>query len=67
MNYCPISINAAEFQKFKIWLHNTAGIKLKETYFFREPKHFKFLKNNLLVKARKGQNFRLWCAASSTG
>tara|TARA_R110000851_G_scaffold3048_4_gene12347 strand:+ start:16804 stop:17616 length:813 start_codon:yes stop_codon:yes gene_type:complete len=116
MNYRPISINAAEFQKFKLWLHNIAGIDLKETkiklvegrlacrlkhyhlesytayfkmitspnenveaqmaidllttnetYFFREPKHFEFLKNNLLKEAYKGQNFRLWCAASSTG
>ena len=116
MNYRPVSISAAEFKKFKFWLHNTAGIDLKETktklvegrlacrlrhynlgsygayfkmitsknarveaqmavdllttnetYFFREPKHFDFLKRNLLVKARKGKNFRLWCAASSTG
>ena len=116
MNYPQISINAAEFQKFKLWLHNTAGIDLKETktklvegrlacrlrhynlgsyaayfemitsknaaveaqmaidllttnetYFFREPKHFDFLEKNLLAKARKGQTFRLWCAASSTG
>jgi chemotaxis protein methyltransferase CheR len=116
MNHRPISINTAEFQKFKIWLHNTAGIELKETklklvegrlacrlrhynlnsyaayfkmitspnesvetqmaidllttnetYFFREPKHFDVLKNKLLTGACKGQNFRLWCAASSTG
>jgi chemotaxis protein methyltransferase CheR len=116
MNNCPISINAAEFQKFKIWLYNIAGIDLKETkkklvegrlacrlkhfhldsyaayfkmisnpnesveaqmaidllttnetYFFREPKHFEFLRNKLLTRASKGQNFRLWCAASSTG
>lgn len=116
MNYPQISINAAEFQKFKLWLYSTAGIDLKETktklvegrlacrlrhynlgsyaayfkmitsknaiveaqmaidllttnetYFFREPKHFDFLKNNLLAKVRKGENFRLWCAASSTG
>ena len=116
MNYRPISINASEFQKFKLWLHSSAGIDLKETktklvegrlacrlkhyhlqsyaayfemitsknasveaqiavdllttnetYFFREPKHFEFLKNKVLAEARKGQNFRLWCAASSTG
>lgn len=116
MNYPQISINIAEFQKFKLWLHSTTGIDLKETklklvegrlacrlkhynlssysayfkmitskgaiveaqmavdllttnetYFFREPKHFDFLKNNLLANARKGINFRLWCAASSTG
>lgn len=116
MNNLSIAINAAEFQKFKCWLYETAGIDLKETklklvegrlacrlrhynlnsysdyfkmitakneaaetqiaidllttnetYFFREPKHFDFLGHNLLVAARKGQNFRLWCAASSTG
>lgn len=38
-----------------------------ETYFFREPKHFDFLKDILLPKVHKGQNFSLWCAASSTG
>jgi len=116
MNYLPVFISAAEFQKFKLWLLQTTGIYLKETktklvegrlacrlrhynldsysayfdmitsknatieaqmaidllttnetYFFREPKHFDFLKDNLLPKARKGKNFNLWCAASSTG
>lgn len=116
MNYSPISINTAEFQKFKVWLLQTAGIDLKETkiklvegrlacrlrhynlnsysayfemitngnervetqmaidllttnetYFFREPQHFDFLRDTLLPNARKGQNFSLWCAASSTG
>lgn len=38
-----------------------------ETYFFREPKHFDFLSNDVLSKIYQGQNFRLWCAASSTG
>ena len=116
MNYSQISINLAEFTKFKLWLHTTVGIDLKEnkltlvearlacrlrhynlnsynayfkmisekdaaveaqmaidllttneTYFFREPKHFDFLKTKLLANAPKGKNFRLWCAASSTG
>ena len=98
MNYRPISINASEFQKFKLWLHSSAGIDLKETktklvegrlacrlkhyhlqsyaayfemitsknasveaqiavdllttnetYFFREPQHFEFLKNKVLA------------------
>lgn len=38
-----------------------------ETYFFREPKHFDFLKNKLLANPPKDRMFRLWCAASSTG
>ena len=110
-----LSINTAEYQKFKLWLHSSAGIDLKETkiklvegrlacrlrhynlksydayfkmitaknahieaqmavdllttnetYFFREEQHFEFLKKNILAKAKSKQNFRLWCAASSS-
>jgi chemotaxis protein methyltransferase CheR len=38
-----------------------------ETYFFREPKHFDFLRTQVLPKAKPGQTFRLWSAASSSG
>jgi chemotaxis protein methyltransferase CheR len=38
-----------------------------ETYFFREPKHFDFLQQQVLPKAQPGQQFRLWSAASSSG
>ena len=38
-----------------------------ETYFFREPKHFEFLKNNILPGKKAGATFRIWCAASSSG
>ena len=38
-----------------------------ETYFFREPKHFDFLKAEVLPHAKPGQPFRLWSAASSSG
>lgn len=31
MNNIHISINAAEFRQFKLWLHDAAGIDLKET------------------------------------
>lgn len=111
-----VLINKAEFNKFKSWLYEIAGIDLKdskmklvegrlaprlrhfnigsyseyftlinrkeelheaqiavdllttnETYFFREHKHFEFLQNNLLPQVPPGSNFRLWCAASSTG
>jgi chemotaxis protein methyltransferase CheR len=37
-----------------------------ETYFFREPQHFEFVKQHIL-KTWRGENFRLWSAASSTG
>lgn len=38
-----------------------------ETYFFREPKHFQFLKNELASGALKGAVPRVWSAASSSG
>ena len=38
-----------------------------ETYFFREPKHFDYFKNEILTKLNSGTNFKIWSAASSTG
>jgi len=38
-----------------------------ETYFFREPKHFDFLREQALAAHARGQNFRVWSAASSSG
>lgn len=38
-----------------------------ETYFFRETKHFDFLRSEVLSKRQQGQVFRVWSAASSTG
>jgi chemotaxis protein methyltransferase CheR len=38
-----------------------------ETYFFREPKHFDFLSQQVLPHATPGKTFRLWSAASSSG
>ncbi|QPK63904.1 protein-glutamate O-methyltransferase CheR [Methylomonas sp. LL1] len=37
-----------------------------ETYFFREPKHFDFFREQIL-KPWRGDHFRVWSAASSTG
>ena len=37
-----------------------------ETYFFREPKHFEFFREEIL-KPWRGDQFRIWSAASSTG
>ncbi|MGZ4960380.1 MAG: CheR family methyltransferase [Methylomonas sp.] len=37
-----------------------------ETYFFREPKHFEFLSDQIL-KPWRGDQFRIWSAASSSG
>lgn len=38
-----------------------------ETYFFREPKHFEFLKESILPLHPLGQSFRVWSAACSSG
>lgn len=38
-----------------------------ETYFFREPKHFEFLRTRVLPAAKGGRPFRVWSAASSSG
>lgn len=38
-----------------------------ETYFFREPKHFDFMRDKVLPNRRPGKPFRLWSAASSSG
>ena len=38
-----------------------------ETYFYREPQHFEFLKEEILSKWDKSKLFRIWCAASSSG
>lgn len=38
-----------------------------ETHFFREPRHFEFMRQQVLPTAQKGKTFRVWCAASSSG
>lgn len=38
-----------------------------ETYFFREPKHFDFLRNHILPQHSSAKPFRVWSAASSSG
>lgn len=38
-----------------------------ETYFFREPKHFDFLRARILPERRPGKPFRIWSAACSSG
>jgi chemotaxis protein methyltransferase CheR len=38
-----------------------------ETYFFREPNHFEFLKNQLPELVRYAEPVRVWSAAGSTG
>lgn len=38
-----------------------------ETHFFREPRHFDFLRERILPAHRPGRMFRVWSAASSSG
>ncbi|MET0356845.1 MAG: protein-glutamate O-methyltransferase CheR [Cellvibrio sp.] len=38
-----------------------------ETYFFREPKHFDFLRQKILPHILPAKPFRIWSAASSSG
>lgn len=38
-----------------------------ETYFFREPKHFAFLRESLPAAFPSGRPFRVWSAACSSG
>jgi len=38
-----------------------------ETYFFREPKHFDFLKSNIFPKLKPNPKIRVWSGASSSG
>ena len=38
-----------------------------ETYFFREPQHFEFLRDEIIRKRNSPAPFRVWSAASSTG
>ncbi|HNH24869.1 MAG TPA: CheR family methyltransferase, partial [Accumulibacter sp.] len=38
-----------------------------ETYFFREPRHFDYLRQEILARRVRGDRFRVWSAASSTG
>lgn len=38
-----------------------------ETYFFREPRHFEFLRDRVLPQCSRRQRFRLWSAACSSG
>jgi chemotaxis protein methyltransferase CheR len=51
---------AGEFQVF------VNALTTNETYFFREPKHFIFLRDEIL-KFWQGEHFRAWSAASSSG
>lgn len=61
---------------FQLIMRNEASEELQvaldllttnETYFFRVPKHFDFLREQVLPKATPGKVFRLWSVACSSG
>lgn len=68
--------NFATFSQYYRFLgadENSAELQLmvdllttNETYFFREPQHFEFLREVLRKESRPG-TFRIWSGASSTG
>jgi chemotaxis protein methyltransferase CheR len=43
------------------------SLTTNETYFFREPKHFDWLRSVASAEPRRTQPFRVWSAASSSG
>lgn len=43
------------------------SLTTNETYFFREPKHFDWLRRVATTEHDKGRAFRVWSAASSSG
>ena len=47
--------------------HALELITTNETFFFREDKHFHFLKESLLPQLNKNKEFKVWSAACSTG
>ena len=43
------------------------ALTTNETHFFREPKHFDFLRQRVLPKRTAGRTLRIWSAACSSG
>lgn len=61
--YFELAMSSDNPQEFQMMVDI---LTTNETYFFREPKHFDFLQNEIL-KSWRGEHFRLWSAASSSG
>ena len=69
--------NLADFTQYHRLLSDAANkaelqvvidlLTTNETYFFREPAHFEFLRRDLLPKVGGSSAFRVWSAASSSG
>ena len=69
------ALNLASYGDYWRYLRSHAAEKqtavdlltTNETYFFREPRHFEFLRDRVLPEHSRGQRFRLWSAACSSG
>ena len=63
-DYYRLITDAHEQQEAQIALDL---LTTNETYFFREPKHFDFLRERALPERRPGTSYRVWSAACSSG
>lgn len=63
-DYIHFLASAAGRDEFQVALNL---LTTNETYFFREPKHFEFLRDRILHAFRPGRPFRVWSAACSSG
>jgi chemotaxis protein methyltransferase CheR len=61
--YYQLLISDPDSLEFQLMVNS---LTTNETYFFREPKHFDFFKEQI-IKPWNGDKLRLWSAASSTG
>ncbi len=69
--------NLANFGEYYAFVHSdTAGSEMQvlvdllttnETYFFREQKHFDFLRELIVKNYKPSHSFKIWSAASSSG
>lgn len=66
--------NYGDYFKILTAGHNPSELQMavdllttNETYFFREPKHFDFLRDKVLPGHKPGCGFRVWSAACSSG
>lgn len=72
-----VACNIGGFEEYYRFIHSPQGkqelnvalelITTNETYFFREQKHFDYLRDEILPRLKPGSNFRVWSAAASTG
>lgn len=63
-DYCSLIRSPAEGHELQ---RAVDLLTTNETYFFREPRHFQFLEQEILPGRRRGGPFRVWSAACSSG